>query len=209
MLYLYRRPQPGEFFVVGGDCAQGGADSNCVQFMSKTSTDIPLKLKMKGVASAMTPHLHQTLEWIYDQTKVKPVVALERNNGGQSEMHNLFMMNKNSKYRIYQMKTTGTEEGEERTAVLGYSTNSATRPKMLGDWKVAFDGKVVTIYSKSTINEHKTFIVNKNGRPEAAPNTHDDEVMSCAVAWQLYQSENPITMKKSTKPRRKPVNLHV
>ena len=209
MFKLYRKIEPNEFFVVFGDCAQGGVDSNCVQFMSKTATDIPMKLKMRGVAASMTPHLHQALEWIYDQTKVKPVVALERNNGGSSEMHNLMMMNKLGKYRLYQMKTTGTLDGQEVEAMLGYNTNMQTRPKMLGDWKTAYDGKLVQIYDADTLQEHKTFIVNKPGRPAAAPNTHDDEVISCAGAWQLYQSENPPVNRHRDRPERKKLRLHV
>jgi hypothetical protein len=34
MFRLYRNPEPGEFFVVFGDCAQGGADKNFVQFLA-------------------------------------------------------------------------------------------------------------------------------------------------------------------------------
>lgn len=209
MFSLYRRPEEGEFFVVFGDCAQGGEDANTIQFMSKTKFDIPLKLKMYTVAAGMTPHLHQALEWIYDQTKVKPVVALERNNGGASEMHNLMMMNKLGKYRIYQMKTDGTNEGEEVETLLGYNTTMLTRPKMLGDWKVAYDGKMVKMYDRETIDEHSTFIVNKRGRPEAASGTHDDEVMSCAGAWQLYQTENPHVEKKYNRPRPTRLKLHI
>ena len=209
MFYLYRKLTENEFFVVGGDCAQGGVDSNLIQFMSKTHTDIPLKLKMPGVAANMTPYLHQALEWIYDQTKVKPVVALERNNGGASEMHNLMMMNKNGKYRIYQMKNRGTEDGQDRSKNLGWNTTSESRPRMLGDWKVAYDGQMIRLYDEDTLSEHKTFIVAKNGKPEAAPNTHDDEVISCAIAWQLYQTENPITKPVKNRPKPKRVKLHL
>jgi len=209
MFKLYRTITANEFFVVGGDCAQGGVDSNLIQFMSKTNTDIPLKLKMPGVAANMTPYLHQALEWIYDQTKVKPVVALERNNGGASEMHNLMMMNKNGKYRIYQMKNRGTEEGQDRSKDLGWNTTSESRPRMLGDWKVAYDGQMIRLYDEDTLSEHKTFIVAKNGKPEAAPNTHDDEVISCAIAWQLYQTENPITKPVKNRPKPKRVKLHL
>jgi len=209
MFYLYRKLMENEFFVVGGDCAQGGVDSNLIQFMSKTNTDIPLKLKMPGVAANMTPYLHQALEWIYDQTKVKPVVALERNNGGASEMHNLMMMNKNGKYRIYQMKNRGTEDGQDRSKNLGWNTTSESRPRMLGDWKVAYDGQMIRLYDEDTLSEHKTFIVAKNGKPEAAPNTHDDEVISCAIAWQLYITENPITKPVKNRPKPKRVRLHI
>lgn len=209
MFRLYREIQKGEFFVVFGDCAQGGSDSNVVQFMSKSATDIPMKLKMRGVAAQMTPYLHDALEWLYDKTGVKPVVALERNNGGASEMHNLMMMNKNSKYRLYQMKTSGTLEGEKVETKLGFDTNSATRPKMLGDWKVAYDGQLVRMYDDQTVDEHATFIINKKNRPEADVNKHDDEVMSCAGAWQLYQTEVPAGIINHKRPKQRKSSFHV
>lgn len=204
MLRLFRQPEKDEFFVVFGDCAQGGSDSNYVQFLSKSHNDFPLVIKIRDVAAAMTPVLHQTLEWLYDQTHVRPVIALERNNGGASEMDRLIKMNINQKYRIYYVRKDGMP-----TEKPGFTTDMVTRPKMIGDWKVAFDTQQFTIYDEETIKQHKTFITNKRDRPEAAPNTHDDAVMSCAGAYQLYQTENPITVPKRTRERRRPARLHV
>lgn len=194
MLRLYRRPIRGEFFVVGGDCSQGGIDSNFVQFISKNAVDVPLVLQMGGVAASMTPILHQTLEWIYDCTGVQPVVALERNMGGASEMERLRKLNRLNKYRIYLMNRFGRTDGETQTDKLGWNTDTLTRPKMLGDLKETIDATGITIYDQTTAEQLSTFIVNKNGKPEAASNTHDDAVMSLAIAWQLYQTENKIVI---------------
>ncbi len=193
MLRLYRQPKKGEFFVVFGDCAQGGADSNFVQFLSKDRIDVPLVLQMQGVAASMTPILHQTLEWIFDKTGIQPVIALERNMGGSSEMERLRLLNRQNKYRIYAMKTIGKTTGEDETELLGWSTDTASRPRMIGDLKEAIDAKHLTIYDKETISQLSTFIVNKQNKPVAAANTHDDAVMSLAGAWQLYQTEYKIT----------------
>jgi len=204
MLRLYRRPRAGEFFVVFGDCAQGGSDSNMVQFLSKSNIDVPLVLQVNDVAASMTPILHQTLEWLYDQTKVKPVVALERNNGGASEMERLRLMNRSDKYRLYFMKRDGVT-----TDKLGWVTDMISRPTMIGDWKVAFDSTQVKIYDEVTIDQHRTFISNKRDRPEAAPNTHDDAVISMAGAWQLYQTENPPVVHKRTRERPPKIKFHL
>jgi hypothetical protein len=193
MLRLYRDPEPDEFFVVFGDCAQGGADKNFVQFLSTKHLDIPLVLSMNGVAAEMTPILKQALEWVYDKTGVKPTVALERNNGGQSAMHDLLLTNLADKYTIYFAKSEDGTDNPDRPGwdTTGGANGTGTRPMMLGEWLTAFNAKLVTVYDKETLEHHQTFIVNKRGRPEAAPNTHDDGVMSCAGAWQLYQTEQP------------------
>jgi hypothetical protein len=137
----------------------------------------------------MTTAIYPVLNRIFDVTGVRPLVAFERNNGGASEMQRLDVLNRESKYDIFKMVTTGTArtETERTTDKLGWDTNVATRPTMLGDWKVAFDGRLVTIYDEPTLNQHKTFVVNKRGKPEAASNQRDDAVMACSIAWQIHQ----------------------
>jgi len=211
MLRIYRQPEKGEFYVVGGDCSQGGIDANWIQFLSKDRLDVPLILEMQGVAADMTPVLHQTLEWLYDKTGVQPVIALERNMGGSSEMERLRKLNRQQKYRLYQHKDFGTSKGEVQTDYIGWPTNTATRPRMVGDLKSAIDSMNLRLYDQATIDQLNTFIVNKRtGKPEAAPNTHDDAVMSLAIAWQLYQTEiaiQPLNTRTRQAPRK--VRFHV
>lgn len=91
------------------------------------------------------------------------------------------------------------------TGKLGWSTNSATRPKMLQELKDAIEGQLLHIYHRQTINELFSFILKPNGRAEAEVGAHDDLVMSLAGAWQLYQTEKPIDQDSSgvveTEPR--------
>lgn len=182
---LYREIERGEFFVVFGDTAQGGADKNWVPFMSKTRLDVPLVMSMRGVAAQATPYIHQALEWIYDKTGVPPVFAFERQNGGASEMHRLMMMNRSGKYILYRARDL---QGKQ-TDKLGWDTNEASRSNMIGEWKIAYEGNQVRLYDEEAQKQHKTFITNKTGKPEAAPNTHDDAVMSHAGVFQLFQTE--------------------
>lgn len=205
MFRLYRKLEKGEFLVGFGDCAQGGEDSNFSTFISKTRMDIPLVFQMKGVAAEATPHIRQLLEWIYDQTGVQPVFTFERNNGGASEMYNLNMTNQGGKFRLYHPKE---EDGTDKDK-LGFDTTGVTRPKMLGDWKTAFESQHIKIYDEEIIEQHQTFIVNKNGKPEADANTHDDGVISSAGAYQLYQTENPITRPVRQRERRPRAKLHI
>ncbi len=198
MLQLYREIERNEFFVVAVDCAQGGADRNFGQFISKSRADIPLVFKMRGVAADMTPLIHQALEWIFDKTGVQPVVAFERNMGGASEMSRLQKLNRQGKYRIYQKYRVGDANGETMTDSLGFDTNVQTRPQILGDLKQAIDNDLIRIYDKDTVDELCKFIINKRGKAEAAANCHDDAVMSLAIAWQLYQTENSTSANKMT-----------
>lgn len=190
MLKRYRKYQHGEFIVVGVDTSAGGKDRTAAQFLSKTLLDVPVVIHTPQSITAVTPVIHNELEKIYNETSVSPVVAYERQNGGQFELERLGVLNRNGRYKIFKMPGYG-KEVNEATEKIGWDTNTATRPKMLQDLKEAIDKQLIKIYDKSTINEMFTFIISKTGKPQAEQNTHDDLVMSLAVAWQLYQTEEP------------------
>lgn len=191
----YRPIERDEFIVAFGDCSQGGDDSNFVQFMSATKLDFPLVYQARGVAVTMTQDLFPILEKISDVTQVPPVICLERNNGGQSEMQRLYDLNVKNKYRCFVMPVWGNVgAGTEETELLGWNTDRATRPKMLGEWKSVFEKHLFKIYDEETISQHKAFIIKTSGgvsKAQAAAHRHDDAVMSSAGAYQLFQICKP------------------
>jgi phage terminase large subunit len=191
MFRRYRQYQKGEFIIVAADTSSGGGDFSCAQFLSKTNLDVPVVYHSKMTATEMTPLIALELEKIYKETGVKPVVAYETNNGGVFELQRLSTLNRNGDWTMYTQKTLGTTEGLETTEKYGFSTNSATRPAMLQLLKEAIDNQLIIIYDKLTINEMFSFIIKPNGKPEAEQGAHDDLVMSLAIAWQMYQTENP------------------
>lgn len=194
MFRRYRDYARDEFYVVFADTATGAGDYCAAQFLSYQRLDIPVVYHSPESATMMTPLLHQELETIFDQTGVKPCVAYEIENGGGFELERLDRMNRNGKYTIYTRKQLDPDGKWIETDKLGWSTNSATRPKMLTELKEAIDGKLITIYDEPTVTEMFSFIRNKGNsrwRAEAEKNAHDDLIMSLAGAWQLYQSEKP------------------
>ena len=195
MFRRYRQYKHGEFYVVGVDTSWGGTDYCAAQFLCKTTLDIPTVFHSKQLATEMTPQIHLELERIYDETKVKPVVAFERNNGGVAELERLATLNRNDKYKIFtEKKAIGTTDPSTDSIRLGYTTSSATRPIMLQMLKEAVDSKLIRIYDKPTINEMFSFIISQTStswKAQAEQGAHDDLIMSLAIAWQLYQTENP------------------
>lgn len=194
MLRRYRKWQPGEFVVVGVDTAAGGLDYCAAQFLSKTKLDIPLVYHAKVIATEMTPVIHHELESIYDKTGVQPVVAFERNNGGVYELERLATLNRSNKYKIYtEKKNVGTSDSTSDTIRLGWTTSSATRPAMLSMLKEVIDNRLIRLYDRPTINEMFSFIISQTSsswKAQAEQGAHDDLIMSLAIAWQLYQTED-------------------
>lgn len=186
----YRPLEKNEFIVVGVDTAAGGRDSSCAQFFSSLHLDTPLVYQRNVIAPAMTDEIFPVLNKIYEITGVEPIVAYERQNGGLFEMERLSRLNRENKFRIYLAKNEGSIDNATEKQ-LGWNTNMATRPKMLADLKDAVDNSLIRVWDKPTVSEMYSFIINKQGKPIAEEGSHDDLVMSLAIAWQLYQTERP------------------
>lgn len=187
----FRPLQAGEFIICFQDTASGGKDNCAIQFLSHKWLDQPLVFHANVTASYTTPLLHQKLIQISRETGVQPIVAFERNNGGNFEMDRLARLNRFGDYRIYTMKSVDPTGRVVDTGKLGWDTNLATRPKMCQELKDAVEGDLLHLYHRQTVNEMFSFIIKPNGRYEAEENAHDDLVMALAGAWQLYQTEKP------------------
>lgn len=189
MFRQFRPIKREEFILCFVDTASGGLDYTAAQFISKTNKDVPLVYHSKVTTVEFTNKCSDILNEIYNVTRVKPIVAYERNNGGSFEIDRLAAMNYDNKYEIFKMPSYGKNNPPESTT-LGWSTNSATRPQMLSDLKNAIDNKVLRVYDKQTITELYSFVVVKTSsswKAQAESNAHDDLVMSLAGAWQMYQ----------------------
>lgn len=205
MFRAYRPFEKGEFVLIFADTAWSGGDFCTAQFLTYHRLDIPLVYHANTVASEMTPLLHEKAEEIYKTTGIKPVLCLERNNGGVAELERLKRLNRNQDYVLYREKVkTGYKQSEAEGAKLGWTTSSATRPIMLGMLKEAVDNKLITIYDRPTITEMFSFVEKQTPsgwKPQAEKNAHDDLVMALAGVWQMYQTEKP---PKTTKRVKKP-----
>lgn len=199
----YREFDKDEFILIFGDTSWAGGDFCAAQFLSYKKLDVPLVYHANTVASEMTPLLHEKAEEIFKQTGVKPVLCLERNNGGVAELERLKRLNRLQQYTLYREKVkTGYKASEAEGAKLGWTTSSATRPIMLGMLKEAIDNRLITIYDKPTVTELFSFVEKQTPsgwKPQAESGAHDDLIMSLAGVWQMYQTEKPSITNKRPK----------
>lgn len=186
----YRKLKKGEQIYVGADTSMGCGDNCVAQFFSAKYFDYPLVFSSPIIATEMTDELVELLNSISDETGINPLIAYERNNGGAFEMERLAKLNKQGKFDIFRMKQTDPDSGSiSLSDKLGWDTNSATRPQMLGHFKEAIDNKLIRIYDMETINEMFSFIRTQYStmvKAEAEKNAHDDHVMAAAIAYEMY-----------------------
>ncbi len=199
MFKIYRKLKKGEQILVATDTAGGGGDYTASQFFSLTKLDLPIVFHSAQTTSSYVPTHVRALNAIYDETGVTPVTAFERNNGGNFLMDRVDALNIAGKYTVFKMPRIGQGNDTEESNLLGWSTNSATRPKMLAELQDAIDGQVFTVYDKPTLKEMLSFIkvrTRTTTRAEAERGSHDDLVMSLAIVWQMYQLHNIRPQKK-------------
>ncbi len=193
MFRQYRKIEKGEFILVAVDTCSGGGDYTTAQCLSKTKIDVPLVFQSKTTTADFIPLLCRTLEAIFDITGIKPVVAFERENGGSFLMERVAAMNMLGKFEIFIMPTFGViDSGDSKK--MGWSTNTATRPKMLQDLQGAINNRLIRIYDRQTLNECLSFIIVKTSsswKAQAEKKAHDDLVMALAIVWQMYQICQP------------------
>jgi hypothetical protein len=207
---MFRQWRPitkGEFFMVFLDTAGEGSDFNSAPFLSRDYLDVPITLRYEGSVIDVTPQLKIALEWVYDQTGVKPVVSYETNNGGGYELERLERLNTNQKYIVYkQYQLDPTTRKLIKTDKLGWNTNSATRPVMLAGVEELVNNQLVKIYDPATIAQMFSFVKHKTSsgwRAEAETGAHDDDIMSLAGVWQMYQTEKPQAQLRQHTTRKK------
>jgi hypothetical protein len=189
----FRTIERGEFLLVAVDTCSGGGDYGPAQVLSKTKIDVPLVWHSNVTTADFIPELVRVLNKLYDITGVKPVVAIERNNGGAFLADRLAGLNLQGKFIVFLMPNFGSTENSEAKRY-GWDTNTATRPKMLQDLKTAIDRQLITIYDRMTIGECLSFVVMKTSsswKAQAEVGAHDDLVMALAIVWQMYQICEP------------------
>ena len=181
MFRLYRQPNPNEFFVCGADPAEGN-DYCAAQWVSKGTQEVILTFQARMESSQFGYELYKGSQLIYNTARVWPVIGVERNTG-QATIARLLDLNYPA---LYRHTDTGNPDAVEEKKI-GWPTNTGTRPMMLDDLALAIRQGVLHVYDKPTLKEMLSFIRHpKTGKPEAEQGTHDDLVMSLAIAWQLY-----------------------
>lgn len=185
-LKQYRTIEKREELIVTQDCAHGGGDYVAIKVFSKTHLDFPITYHNQISSEKLNPWIIRLLNTLADITKIKPIVAYERNNGGNYLMSQVYELNHQGKYTVYTMKRFGKAEENTETKVLGWDTNGSTRPMILAALQDIFEKHVYREYDLLTVKEALSFVINSRGKPEAEKGKHDDLLMATGIALMIH-----------------------
>ena len=123
------------------------------------------------------------------------LLVVERNNHGHAVLQAL------SQQERYERIYIG-EDGKP-----GWAMSPVTRSMALDALEDAHRLGAWTSPDRNVLSEFLRFIVNKNGRPEAAAGAHDDLVMATAMAWHVLS--RPANVTRLILPRNPPQSFRI
>lgn len=172
-LWIWAKPQPGRRYVVAVDPAGGSPDGD---YSAVQVIDREEGLQCAELRSHLSPRETAEAAAKLAREYNHALVAVERNNQGHGVLAHL-------ESDPYEPLYRGTDQQK------GWSTNSSTRPRMLGDLSAALVDAPGLFSSERLLRECRTFVRGRGGEGAAAPGEHDDCVMAMALALAVRKEQ--------------------
>lgn len=176
-LSVYRPPEPGRSYVIGGDTAGEGSDYFTAQVLDRDSGEQVCTLRGRMDEDLYARQMYCLGRW-YNWA----LIAVEANFSGYP-MRELERMGYPNQYARERVDGGSFQSGRS----LGFRTTSSTRPVIIAGLVEVVREHVEWINDPETLREMLSFVRNQRGRPEAQAGAHDDCVMALAIAYQVRQ----------------------
>jgi hypothetical protein len=169
-LTIWLPAQAGRKYVIGADPAGGGVegDYSCAEVIDRGSG-----MQCAELHGHYPPREFAGLVMKLGKEYNSAVLAVERNNHGQTVLAHL--------------ETWGAENVYVQNGLAGWPTTAHSRPVMIAHLEEALVVAPRSFRSLRFLNECRTFVRDRDGRPGGAPGTHDDCVIAMAIAWAVRQ----------------------
>jgi hypothetical protein len=194
-LNMWEVPDVTKKYVIGLDPSDGaGSDFSCIDVWEleglKQVAQFYGKLRPDELAELAAEIGH-----FYDGSDTRGAfVGIENNM-----LTTILMFSKI--YDNYYYETRIDERTAKKTKKIGWSTNMKTRDVMIDEFNIFFDEGHLTIRSKITINEMRTFVRDaESGKREHAVGKHDDSLFAAFIAIQMRKFYRQRTRVFANKP---------
>lgn len=183
---IFREPEEGRPYVIGGDTSGEGSDWFVAQVLDNIT----------GEQVAILRHQYD------EDTYAKQICALGHyyndalvgieTNFSSFPVKRLEQLGYRNQY-IREQEDTFT--GAIRKA-FGFRTTATTRPVIIGELVEAMREGAHLVNDRTTLEEMLTFVRNEKLRPEAEEGAHDDCVMALAIAWHIRHQQRMTVLVK-------------
>ena len=172
---IYREPEEGRPYVIGGDTSGEGSDWFVAQVLDNVSGEQVAVLRHQYDEDTYAKQVFRLAKYYNDA-----LVGIETNFSTFPVMR----LEQLGYHNQYVRELPDTYTGAIRKA-FGFRTNAQTRPVIIGELVEAMRDGVQLLNDRTTIEEMLTFVRNEKLRAEAEPGAHDDCVLSLAIAWHI------------------------
>lgn len=179
-LKIWEKPKPYKEYVIGADVAEGlkGGD-----FSVATVVDISTMAVVARWRGHCDPDKFGEILGALGTYYNYALIGVEVNNHGLTTVQKLrdtFYTN------LYKRDRGYDEEWETPTVNLGWKTDMRTKRLMIDDLIKLVRERVIKDKDIVFINEAFSYVRDERGRMNAEEGSHDDAVMSTAIAYQLF-----------------------
>lgn len=179
-LKIWEKPKPYKEYVIGADVAEGlkGGD-----FSVATVVDISTMAVVARWRGHCDPDKFGEILGALGTYYNYALIGVEVNNHGLTTVQKLrdtFYTN------LYKRDRGYDEEWETPTVNLGWKTDMRTKRLMIDDLIKLVRERVIKDKDIVFINEAFSYVRDERGRMNAEEGSHDDAIMSTAIAYQLF-----------------------
>jgi len=184
----WKEPEDGHQYVAGVDTSEGlpGCDRSGIGILDKESGE-----QVASIHGLFNPRLlaDHVVRICTDYNKA--MVGIERENHGHAVIQRVLDLGYRKPHFRGGPMFFWDQKQDVRKSRAGWSTNPTTRPVMLEDLAEAIEGEHMTVNDHDFLGECLSFRLQGNGKFEADPGAHDDQVMKWAIAWQMRKHKRP------------------
>lgn len=176
---IWKRPQEGHPYVIGGDTAGDGSDWFTAYVLDNSNGEQVASLRRQYSEPEYVRQIY-ALGMYYNQA----LLGIEANFSTYPVMKLQELGYPNQ----YTRERDDTYTGQLRKSY-GFRTDRQTRPRAIAGLVEVFSAHPRWFKDRELLGEMLTFVYNEDHRPEAMMGHHDDMVMSAAIAYAVRHQQ--------------------
>ena len=188
---IWKRPQEGHPYVIGGDTAGDGSDWFTAYVLDNSTGEQVASLRRQYSEPEYVRQIY-ALGMYYN----KALLGIEANFSTYPVMKLQELGYPNQ----YTRERDDTYTGQLRKSY-GFRTDRQTRPRAIAGLVEVFSAHPRWFRDRELLGEMLTFVYNEDHRPEAMMGHHDDMVMAAAIAYAARHQQRTLVEEKRS-PRR-------
>jgi len=179
-LRVWKRPEDGKMYCIGGDVAEGLAkgDYSCGYVLCIDDFEIVAKWHGHTAPDEFGVELVKLARW-YNNAEI----GVEVNNHGLATLNKI-----KSIYDNIYFRENYDEIADNMTRKIGWQTNLKTKPLMISELHESLRDKLLKVHDEELQGEVATFVYDDNGSMNATEGCYDDRVIAAAIVIQVYKS---------------------